>query len=72
MAGEIAGRVTSKAKNGSIVLFHNNSDNIVDGLKMVLEYFKCRETKVVPIGEMIYYEDFTIDNSGVQIKKRRN
>lgn len=68
-AGEIAGRVTSKAKKGSIVLFHNNSDNIVDGLKMVLEYFKCRETKVVPIGEMIYYEDFTIDNFGVQIKK---
>ena len=52
-AGEIASRVTNKAKNGSIVLFHNNSDNITGGLKMVLEYFKCKNTNVVPIGELI-------------------
>lgn len=68
-ASALAGRVTSKAKNGSIVLFHNNSDNILDGLKMVLEHFKCSKTKVVPIGQLIYYENFTINNQGVQIKK---
>jgi len=67
-AGEIAGRVTSRAEKGSIVLFHNNSDCIIDGLKMVLEYFQCNNTQVVPIGEMIYYEDFTINNQGTQIK----
>ena len=68
-AGEIAGRVTTKAKNGSIVLFHNNSDNIIDGLKLVLEYFKSNKTEVVPIGELIYYENFTINSQGMQIKK---
>lgn len=68
-AGEIAGRVSSKSNNGSIVLFHNNSDNIIGGLKMVLEYYKCNETQVVPIGELIYYDNFIINNQGVQIKK---
>ena len=37
-ASEIAGRVTSKAKNGSIILCHNNSDNIVAGIKLIFEY----------------------------------
>ncbi len=68
-ASEIAGRVTSKSNNGSIVLFHNNSDNIISGLKMVLEYYRLNNMKVVPIGEMIYYGSFSIDHQGVQIKK---
>lgn len=70
-AGEIAGRVTSKSKNGSIILFHNNSDNILDGLKMVLEHFKCKKTDVVPIGQLIYYDNFYINNQGVQIKREK-
>ena len=67
-SSEIAGRVAKQTKNGSIILFHNNSDNIIDGLKMVLEYFKCKKTHVVPIGELIYYENFKIDHNGQQIK----
>ena len=51
-------------------MFHNNSDNILDGLKMVLEYFKCNETQVVPIGELIYYDNFTINHQGEQIKEK--
>ena len=68
-AVELSSRVTSRAKSGSIILFHNNSDNIINGLKMVLEYFKMKETNVVPIGEMIYYENFTINSQGEQIKE---
>ncbi len=67
-ANEIAGRVTAQSKNGSIVLFHNNSDNIIDGLKMVLEYYEIKDTQVVPVGELIYYEDYTINIQGTQIK----
>ena len=70
-AGEIASRVTSRSENGSIVLFHNNSDNITSGLKMILEYYKTKKTKVVPIGEIIYYDDFTIDNNGTQISNKK-
>ena len=68
-ASQIASRVTSKTEKGSIVLFHNNSDHIINGLKLVLEYYKCKNMQVVPIGELIYYENFTINNQGFQIKK---
>ena len=67
-ASEIAGRVCSRVESGSIILFHNNSDNIIDGLKMVLEYFRLNNITNVPIGELIYYENFTINNQGIQIK----
>ena len=68
-ASEIAGRVCSKSKNGSIVLFHNNSDNIIAGLKLVLEYYKNNGFEVVPVGELIYHDHYTINQQGQQIPK---
>lgn len=67
-ASEISGRVCSKAKRGDIILFHNNSDNIIQGLKLVLEYFKMKEIAVKPIGELVYKDNYTINNLGIQIK----
>ena len=66
-ANELSGRVISSAKAGSIVLFHNNSDNIIPGLKLVLEHFKQQKTHVVPIGQLIYYDNYTINVQGTQI-----
>lgn len=68
-ASEIAGRVCSRSKEGSIVLFHNNSDNIIAGLKLVLEYYKNNGYEVVPVGELIYQNHYTINQQGVQIRK---
>ena len=68
--GELAGRVCEKSKAGSIVLFHNNSDNIITGLKLVLEYYKNNNYKVVPVGELIYYNNYTINSQGVQCKNK--
>lgn len=68
-ASEIANRVCSQSKEGSIVLFHNNSDNIIQGIRMVLEYYKNNNFKVVPVGELIYQQHYTINQQGIQIKK---
>ncbi len=67
-ASEIAGRIIDRSSKGSIILCHNNSDHIVEALKLVNEYFKSKEMKVIPIGELIYYENYIIDNQGKQIK----
>ena len=64
---DIAGRVINKSKSGSIILFHNNSDNILSGLKLVLEYFKQKQTEVTAIGNLIYRINYKIDNNGTQI-----
>lgn len=69
-ASELSGRVIKNSKNGSIVLFHNNSDHILDGLRQVLEFYKSKQTQVVPVGDLIYYENFEINNQGIQIKKK--
>ncbi len=71
-ASELAGRVCSRSKEGSIVLFHNNSDNIVAGLRLVLEYYKNNGYKVVPVGELIYHEHYTINQQGTQISLLTN
>ncbi len=68
-ASELSGRVIKNSKNGSIVLFHNNSDHILDGLKQVLEFYKSKKMQVVSVGELIYYDNFEIDNQGIQFKK---
>lgn len=68
-ASEISGRVTSRADKGDIILFHNNSDNILTGLKSVLEYYKLKKLNIVPIGELIYYDNYEINHEGTQIKK---
>ena len=67
-ASEIAGRIIDRSKNGSIILCHNNSDNIVGALKLVFEYFSSKDMDIVPIGELIYYENYKIDNQGKQFK----
>ena len=68
--GEIASRVCDRSRAGSIVLFHNNSDNIITGLKMVLEYYKTNNYQVVPVGELIYHNNYTINSQGEQIPNK--
>lgn len=67
-ASEIANRVLSRVKNGSIILMHNNSDNVLDGLRLILNKLKIQGYKVTGISELIYQEDYTIDRNGVQHK----
>lgn len=65
---EMTSRVVSKVKNGSIILMHNNSDNILDGLRMILDRLTMDGYKVTSVGELIYSENYTIDRNGVQKK----
>lgn len=67
-ASEISNRVISRVKNGSIILMHNNSDNILDGLRLTLNRLKVAGYKVTSISNLIYQEDYTIDRNGVQHK----
>lgn len=68
-AENIASRVCGQIKCGSIVLFHNNSDNIINGLKMVLSFLTKNNYQVVPVGELVYESGYTVNQQGIQIKK---
>ena len=65
---EIIARVLPKIESGSIVLFHNNSDHIVEALPKIIEGIFAKGLKIVTIGELIYQENYSIDNNGKQSK----
>lgn len=67
-ASDICNRVVGRVKNGSIILMHNNSDNILDGLRLILTKLKVQGYKVTGISELIYHDNYTIDRNGVQHK----
>lgn len=54
-------------RSGSIVLFHNDLENTTKALPDILEQLRGQGYTFVPVGELIFTEDYTIDNSGRQI-----
>ncbi len=58
----------SKVKNGSIILLHNGAKNTPEALKTLLPALKEKGFECVTVSELIYRENYRIDNSGKQIK----
>lgn len=67
-AQNITTRIVDNVKSGSIILCHNNADNIVAALTMVLDRLTMQGYEVVSVGELVYTENFSIDRNGVQHK----
>ncbi len=67
-AEQISLRIINGAKNGSIILCHNNSDHILDALPIVLDRLQKKGFKVTNIGDLIYQNDYSINSQGIQIK----
>ncbi|MBR2023559.1 MAG: polysaccharide deacetylase family protein [Clostridia bacterium] len=65
-ATEIALRVVNGAKSGSIILCHNNGLHTAEALPLIFSTLKNRGFSFVPIGELIYRENYTIDVTGKQ------
>ena len=66
-ASEISRRVTEGVKPGSIVLFHNAAEHTPEALPTILESFISEGYEIVPISQLIYAENYTIDPTGKQI-----
>ena len=65
----ICKRVTSKVKNGSIVLFHNDADHTPAALPNILKCLKDEGYEFVFITDLIYKENYEIIHDGTQCKK---
>lgn len=66
-AVEIEKRVTSKVKNGSIVLFHNQGLNTAKALRGIITGLKSQGYSFMRIGDLIYKDNYKIDATGRQI-----
>jgi len=65
----VVDRVTRNVRNGSIVLFHNNAKYVLEYLPIIIERLQREGYEIVPISQLIYKENFYMDNTGRQIKK---
>ena len=65
----ICKRVTSKVKNGSIVLFHNDADHTPAALPNILRCLKDEGYEFVFISDLILKENYEIKHDGTQCKK---
>ena len=67
-AQEIAKRVIGGVREGSIILCHNNGLHTAEALPLIFSTLQNKGYEFVPIGELIYREGYTIDNTGRQKK----
>ncbi len=65
-AQEIALRIINGAKEGSIILCHNNGLHTAEALPMIFSTLQNRGYEFVPIGELIYKDNYSIDHTGKQ------
>lgn len=59
-------RIEPKLENGAIILMHNGTENTANSLDMLITNIKNKGYDIVPISELIYTENYTIDNNGTQ------
>ena len=65
-ATELSLRVINGVKEGSIILCHNNGLHTAEALPMIFSTLQNRGYTFVPIGELIYKQNYTIDHAGKQ------
>jgi len=68
----ICQRVTSKVKNGSIVLFHNDADHTPAALPNILKCLKDEGYEFVFISDLILKDNYEIKHDGTQCKIESN
>ncbi len=65
-ATELSLRVINGVKEGSIILCHNNGLHTAEALPMIFSTLQNRGYTFVPIGELIYKSNYTVDHTGRQ------
>ncbi len=62
--------VTENAKNGSILLFHNDTENTPAAVEQILEILTKQGYSFVTADELIYKDNYYIDSAGTQYPKQ--
>jgi len=65
-ADEIITRVTKKVGNGSIIQFHTGTAHTAEALPEIFDILISQGYSFVPVGKLIYKENYIIDNTGMQ------
>lgn len=63
---DIVKQCTHRVENGDIVLFHNDSQDIVNALPTVLKHYQGLGYRIIPVSELLLKGETTIDVQGKQ------
>ena len=58
-----------RVKNGSILLFHNGTENTAGALGQILGKLAGQGYSFVTVSDLIYKDNYYLDNAGLQIQK---
>lgn len=61
-------RIENKLEKGSIILSHNGTEHTADSLDMLIKNIQSKGYQIVKVSELIYKDNYTINNNGTQIK----
>lgn len=65
---QIASRVVSGCRNGSIVLMHNDGKHTLEALPAIIDGLRAKGFTFKTVGDLIYKDNYTIDHTGRQIR----
>jgi len=65
-ADEISARITKNVQPGSICLFHNAALHTPAALPSIIEFLLQEGYDIVPVSELILYDNYTMDHTGRQ------
>ena len=63
---DIIKQCTHRVESGDIVLFHNDSNDIVNALPTVIEHYQSLGYNIIPVSEILLQGPYTIDVQGKQ------
>ena len=63
---DIIKQCTYRVDNGDIVLFHNDSNDIVNALPTVIKHYQGLGYTIIPVSELLLEGEYTIDVQGKQ------
>ena len=66
---DIIKQCTYRVDNGDIVLFHNDSNDIVNALPTVIKHYQGLGYTIIPVSELLLDGEYTIDVQGKQHPK---
>ena len=66
---EMWNRLKGKIDKGSIILSHNGTKHTADSLDMLIKNIKASGFEITTVSDLIYKNNYTINNNGTQISK---
>ena len=65
-ASEMQARIFKKLRAGSILLFHSGAKNTPAALPQIIEAIEEHGYRIIPVSELIYQGEYTVDHEGRQ------